>query len=153
VKLQLTVRSYSPDVRRRLLSAIDRIAKAEAAAAAAPKAPDVHVGAGGNAVYNDPALTRRVSTAVAAVLGPANVQEMPAIMAGEDFGEFGRAAKCPSLIFWVGATAPSKLAAVGGDVNRVPSMHSSEFAPDREPTLKTGISAMTIAALEVLGKP
>jgi len=74
-------------------------------------------------------------------------------MAGEDFGELGRAAKCPSLIFWVGATAPSKLAAVGGDVNRVPSMHSSEFAPDREPTLKTGISAMTIAALEVLGKP
>jgi len=153
VKLQITVRSYSPEVRRRLLAAVDRIAKAEAAAAAAPKAPDVHISGGGDAVYNDPALTRRISTAVAAVLGASNVQEMHAIMAGEDFGDFGRAAKCPSLIFWVGATAPSKLAAVGGDVDRVPSMHSSEFAPDREPTLKTGISAMTIAALEVLGKP
>jgi hippurate hydrolase len=153
VKMQLTVRSYKPEVRKKLLAAVERIAKAEAAAGAAPREPLVEVDVGGgDATYNDPALTRRVAGALTAALGASRVREMPPIMAGEDFGEFGRAAKCPSLIFWVGMTAPAKLAAVGGDINRVPALHSSEFSPDREPTLRTGVSALTLSALEVLGK-
>ena len=152
VRMQLTVRSYKPEVRARLLAAIERIAKAEAAAGAAPREPEVRLSDSGAATYNDPTLTRRVANALTAGLGAPLVREMPPIMAGEDFGEFGRAARCPSLIFWVGMTAPEKLAAVGGDVNRVPALHSSEFAPDRAPTIKTGVSAMTLAALEVLGK-
>jgi amidohydrolase len=152
VRMQLTVRSYKPEVRAALLAAIERIAKAEAAAGAAPREPDVRLEDSGAATYNDPALARRVAGALTAALGAGRVREMPPIMAGEDFGEFGLAAKCPSLDLWVGATAPEKLAAVHGDVNRVPSLHSSEFAPDRGPTLKTGVSALTIAALEVLGK-
>jgi hippurate hydrolase len=152
VKMQLTVRSYKREVRDRLLAAIERIAKAEAAAAAAPREPDVNVSEGNDASYNDPALTRRVANGLTAALGAAAVREMPPIMAGEDFGEFGRAAKCPSLILWVGLTAPGKLAAVGGDINRVPSLHSSELAPVPAPTIRAGVSALTVAALEVLGK-
>jgi amidohydrolase len=153
VKLQLTVRSYEPEVRKKLLAAIQRIAKSEAAAGAAPREPLVEVDpGGGDAVYNDPALTRRVAGAIAAALGSANVREMPRVMAGEDFGEWGVAAKCPSTDLWLGATAPAKLAAVGGDTTKVPGIHSSEFAPDREPTLKTGAAALTIAALELLGR-
>ena len=38
-KLELTVRSYKPEVQKQLLAAIERIAKAEAAAARAPKEP------------------------------------------------------------------------------------------------------------------
>ncbi|HEX4440153.1 MAG TPA: amidohydrolase [Thermoanaerobaculia bacterium] len=153
VKMQLTVRSYEPAVRKKLLAAIERVAKAEAAAGAAPREPLVVVDAdGGDAVYNDPALTRRVAGAIAAVLGASNVREMPRVMAGEDFGEWGVAAKCPSTDLWLGATPPAKLAAVGGDATKVPGIHSSEFAPDREPTIKTGAAALTLAALEVLGK-
>jgi amidohydrolase len=153
VKMQLTVRSYEPAVRKKLLAAIARIAKAEAAAGAAPREPLVEVDpGGGDAVYNDPALTRRVAGAIAAALGAANVREMPRVMAGEDFGEWGAAAKCPSTDLWLGATAPAKLAAVGGDATKVPGIHSSEFAPDREPTLKTGVAALTLAALELLAK-
>jgi hippurate hydrolase len=152
VKMQLTVRSYKRDVRDRLLAAIERIAKAEAAAAGAPRAPEVKHADGGDAVYNDPALTKRVAGALAAALGAPAIREMPPIMAGEDFGEFGRAAKCPSLILWVGLTAPEKLAAVGGDINRVPSLHSSEMAPVPGPTIRAGVSALTVAALELLGK-
>ena len=153
VKMQLTVRSYEPGVRKKLLAGIDRIAKAEAAAAAAPREPLVEVDeGGGDAVYNDPALTRRVAGALSAVLGASNVHELPRVMAGEDFGEWGVAAKCPSTDLWLGATPPARLAAVGGDTTRVPGIHSSEFAPDREPTIKTGASALTLAALEVLAK-
>jgi hippurate hydrolase len=152
VRMQLTVRSYEPEVRKRLLAGIARIAKAEAAAAAAPREPEVKISDGNDAVYNDPALTRRVAGALTSVLGASNVREMRRVMAGEDFGDFGRAAKCPLVDLWLGATPPAKLAAVGGDGGKVPGIHSSEFAPDREPTLKTGVTLLTIAALEVLGK-
>ena len=36
---------------------------------------------------------------------------------------------------------------------RLPGLHSSLFAPDRERTLRTGAATLTAAALEVLGKP
>ena len=152
VKLQITVRSYKDEVRKRLLASIDRIAKAEAAAAGAPKPPKMEVLEGTNAVYNDPALTRRISAALARVLGPSNVVEAEPTMGAEDFSEFGRAG-IPSLQFNVGAVNPAKYEAAQKTGAPLPSLHSSEFAPDREPTLRTGVTALTVAALEVLGKP
>ena len=154
VKLQLTVRTYKEATRKKVLAAIARIAKAEAAAAGAPKEPTVAVDPEAlTAVYNDPALTRRLMAALAKSLGPSRVVETEPWMGGEDFGEFGTAAGAPSVLFWVGATNPAKLSAAQGDASRVPGLHSSEFAPDPEPTLKTGAAALTLAALELLGKP
>lgn len=152
VKLQITVRSYKEEVRKHLLAAIDRIAKAEAAAAGAPKPPKMEVSEGTNAVYNDPALTKRISTALAKVVGPSNVVEAEPVMGGEDFSEFGRSG-IPALQFNVGAVNPARYDAAQKTGAPLPSLHSSEFAPDREPTLKMGVSSLTIAALELLGKP
>ena len=152
VKLQITVRSYKDVVRQRLLAAIDRIAKAEAAAAGAPKPPKMEVTEGTNATYNDPALTRRISGALSKVLGPSNVLEGEPVMGAEDFSEFGRAG-IPSLQFNVGAVNPARYDAAQKTGAPLPSLHSSEFAPDREPTLKTGVASLTVAALELLGKP
>ena len=154
VKLELTVRSYKEEVRDKLLAAIARIAKAEAAAAGAPKEPLVVVDPGRTyATYNDPALSKRISSAFARTFGANNVVDFAPVMGGEDFGEIGAAARIPSLIFWVGGCNPQKLAAAGADVTRLPWLHSSEWAPDREPTLKTGAAALTVAALELLGRP
>ena len=74
-------------------------------------------------------------------------------MGSEDFGDFGRAASCPSVIFWLGGVERSKYAAVQGDMTKLPSLHSSLWAPDREPTLKAGAAALAVAALDLLGKP
>lgn len=152
VKLQLTVRSYKDDVRKRLLASIARIAKAEASAAGAPKPPKMEISEGTNATYNDPALTRRISGALAKALGQSNVVEAEPVMGGEDFSEFGRAG-IPALQFNVGAVEPAKFAASEKNGTPLLSLHSSEFAPDREPTLKTGVASLTLAALELLGKP
>lgn len=153
VKLQLTVRSYQPEVRQRLLAAIERIAKAESASAAAPKEPEVKVVDSGSATYNDPALSKRVAGALAAAFGGDRVVETPPMMGGEDFGEFGKAANAPSLMLWVGGVPAAQWAAVKGDASKLPSLHSAFWAPDPEPTLKAGAAALTLAALEVLGKP
>jgi amidohydrolase len=152
VKLQLTVRSYKDEVRKRLLGAIARIAKAEAAAAGAPKEPKVEVSDGTPATYNDPVLTKRLSEMLAAALGPSRLEERQPVMGGEDFSEYGRAG-VPSVILWVGAVERKKLDAAKAAGTPLPSLHSSEFAPDPEPTIKAGVTAMTLSALELLGKP
>jgi len=151
-RLQITVRSYKDDVRKRLLAAIERIAKAEAAAAGAPKPPEVSVTDSTSATYNDPALTKRVAAALSRELGAPRVRESEPVMGGEDFSEYGLAG-VPAMIFWIGAVAPEKFEAARNAGTPLPSLHSPLFAPDREATLKTGVSAMTVAALELLGKP
>jgi hippurate hydrolase len=152
VKLQLTVRSYKDDVRKRLLEAIARIAKAEAAAAGAPKEPKVEVSEGTPATFNDPALTKRVAGALTSALGAARVEDHPPVMGGEDFSEYGRAG-VPATLFWVGAVPQKKYDAAKAAATTLPSLHSSEFAPDPEPTIKTGVATFTLTALELLGKP
>lgn len=152
VKLQLTVRSYKDDVRKRLLAAIERIAKAEAAAAGSPKAPEVKVSEGTPATFNEPAVTKRVADAVGRALGAARVEEHAPVMGGEDFSEYGRAG-VPATLLWVGAVSPKKYEAAKAAGTTLPSLHSSEFAPDPEPTLKTGIATLTLGALELLGRP
>ena len=153
VKLQLTVRSFSPEVRKLLKEGIERIAKAESAAARAPKEPVVKFSEAQDATYNDPAVTRRVTAALAKQLGAGNVAETRPVMVAEDFGEFGKAAGAPSLLLRVGAVEPSKYEAAMKSGAPLPSLHSSGFAPDRERTIKTAAAALTISALELLGKP
>jgi hippurate hydrolase len=152
VKLQLTVRSYKDDVRKRLLASIERIAKAEAAAAGAPKPPDVAVTEGTPATYNDPAVTKRVADALARSLGAGKVSEAQPVMGGEDFSEYGRAG-VPATILWVGAVEPKKYEAWKAGGPALPSLHNSGFAPDREPTIRTGVMTVTLAAMELLGRP
>jgi hippurate hydrolase len=152
VKLQLTVRSYRDDVRKRLLAAIERIAGAEAAAAGAPKPPEVKVSEGTPATFNDPAVTKRVADAVARGLGASRVEDHPPVMGGEDFSEYGRAG-VPAVQFEVGAVEKGKYEASQKNGTPLPSLHSSEFAPDPGPTIKAGISTMTLGALELLEKP
>jgi amidohydrolase len=149
-KLQLTVRSYKAEVRRKLLAGIERIAKAEAEAAGANKTPLVERYEGADAVYNDPDLTKHVMAAVGARLGDGNVKQTPPITASEDFSDFGQDG-VPTFMMWVGATEPQKLKAAMASGERVPSLHSSVFAPDRERTLKTAILAETTMVLSVLG--
>jgi len=150
--LQLTVRSYKDEVRKKLLAAIGRIAKAEAAAAGAPKEPEILVKDGSNATYNDPALTRRLAGALTATLGPARVVEDHPVMGGEDFSEFGRSG-VPAVLLWVGAVESKTFTAAKSAGQTLPSLHSPLFAPDREPTIKTGATILTVSALELLAKP
>jgi metal-dependent amidase/aminoacylase/carboxypeptidase family protein len=149
-KLQLTVRSYKTEVRKRLLAGIERIAKAEAEAANADKMPLVERVESADAVYNDPELAKKVMTAVTARLGQSNVKQTPPITGSEDFSEYGRDG-VPLFMMWVGAIEPGKWNSAKQSGERLPSLHSSVFAPDREPTLKTAILAESTMVLSLLG--
>jgi amidohydrolase len=149
VKLELTVRSYSEPVRQHLLSAIDRIAKAEAAAAGAPRQPLIEHVDTGYAVINDPQMVKRVTVALVRELGPERVQEFAPEMVSEDFSEYQRAG-VPTLMLRVGAVAQSTYDAAMKSGATLPSLHSPLFAPDREPTLKAATAAEVIALRELM---
>jgi len=151
VKLQLTVRSYTDPVRQHLLDSIARIAKAEAEASGAPKPPKVDVIESVSAVYNDPALTQRVSAALKHTFGDDNVVQEPPDMASDDFAEYGKAG-VPALQFSLGAVDPQKFEAARKTGEQLPGPHSPFFAPDREPSLRTGITAETTAVLAVMSR-
>jgi hippurate hydrolase len=151
VKMQLTVRSYTDEVRKHLLDSIARIAKAESEASGAPKPPKVDVIESVASVYNDPALTARVASALKRTFGDNNVVEEKPEMASDDFAEYGRAG-VPSLQFSLGAANPEKFAAAKKSGELLPGPHSPFFAPDREPSIRAGIEAETTAVLAILGK-
>jgi hippurate hydrolase len=153
VKLQITVRAFNPDVRKLLREGIERIAKAESAAARAPKEPVVKFSEAQDSTFNDPAVTKRLAAALGKQLGAENVLEAKPEMVAEDFGEFGKAAGAPSVLLRVGAAEPSKYEAARKSGTPLPSLHSSTFAPDRERTIKTAATALTVSALELLDKP
>jgi hippurate hydrolase len=151
VRLQLSVRTYTEEVRTRTFAAIRRIARGEATAAGAPREPQVETPARANPpVYNDPTLTLRLAGALKKGLGESVVVEMPAKMTSEDFSEYGLAG-VPSALLHIGAVHPSKLAAARQSGIPVPAPHSPEWAPEREPTLKGAIRAEVTALLELLG--
>jgi hippurate hydrolase len=151
VKLQLTVRSYKSEVREKLIAAIERISKAEAAAALAPREPVMKVVESTKATYNDPTLTARVGAVLKAALGADNVLQPRPEMGAEDFSEFVGAG-VPGVYLWVGAVEPTKYSASQAGGPPLPSTHSSLFAPDRERTLRTAMLAETLAALELIKK-
>jgi hippurate hydrolase len=149
VNLELTVRSLTEGVRDHLLSSIDRIAKAEAAAAGAPREPLVEASEGGYALVNDPALTQRVAAALLRELGPRQVMDTPPEMASEDFSEFQHAG-VPTLMLRIGAVERAKYDGALKSGAALPSLHSALFAPDREPTIKAAIAAEVIALRELM---
>jgi amidohydrolase len=150
VKLQLSVRTYTAEVRKRVLASIERIAKAEAEASGATRPPLIeYKGAAAHAVYNDPALTMRLAAALRKALGPENVIEMPPKMTSEDFAEYGLAG-VPSALLHIGAVAPERLADARRTGIPVPAPHSPEWAPELAPTLKSAIRAEMAELLELL---
>ena len=156
-RLLITVRSYTPEIRRMLLDGIARIARGEAIAAGVPedRMPTVTVreAEATPATVNSAALTTATAERFRAHFGAERVRSMRPVMAGEDFGRFRIAEPgLESLIFWVGGVPQARWDAVNGETARLPSLHSPFWAPDAEPTIATATEAMTVAALGVLAR-
>jgi amidohydrolase len=157
VKMQLTVRTYKPDVRERVLAAIDQIAKGCATAAGFPpeRAPIVTVRKDEfcPATYNNPELTKRLVAVWKTSLGNENVDSVDPTMGGEDFSEYSLPDhSIPAVDFHIGAVEPAKIAEYKQAGKQLPSLHSSKFAPVPEPTVRVGIIGMTSAVLELMKK-
>jgi len=139
-EMGLTVRTRSPEVRKQVLAAINRITKAEALAGGATKEPQIEQFEGADAVYNDPALAERLRVPLEAALGKENVITTEPIMPSEDYSVFVEQG-VPSLYFSLGGADPQKLAEAQAAGTMLPSNHSPFFTPDVDPALRAGIKA------------
>ena len=120
-------------------------------AGGSPKEPLIKVTPAANATYNDPELTQREVGMLKRILGETNVVEIPPKMVFEDFSEYTLAGVA-STMFFVGGVEPAKFAAAAQSGTVLPGLHSSLWAPDREPTLKTAITAETAMLMDLMGK-
>ena len=102
-------------------------------------------------MYNDPELTAHAVGVFEGFLRPDDVLGLVAAMGGEDFGRYHRSQGFPAFMFRLGAVKEStwkKSQKKGAEP--LPSLHSSRFAPDPEPSLETGVRAMSRLALSLL---
>ena len=156
-KLELTVRSYTPETRQLLLDGIKRIARGEAIAAGMPedRMPVVTVSDEmyTPSTFNTETLSTHLLSLFQQHFGNDRAVASKAVMGGEDFSRYWLADKSKqSTIFWVGGVPKAKWDAAGGDVEKLPSLHSPFWAPDAEAVISTATEAMTLAALDVLKK-
>jgi len=154
VKLQLTVRSMDDQTRSLLLDGIKRIALGQARAYGIPedRLPMVTVTESTPVTFNSPDLIDRLQPALEAYLGKDHFIQGNPLMSSEDFSEYGRVEpKIPSAQLWLGGVN-AKLFAATEDKTKLYGTHSPQWAPDAEPTIKTGIETLTVAALTLMKK-
>ena len=154
VKLSLCIRSYTDKTHQVLRQSIQRICNGLAAAAGLstdqyPQIIDRNEYA--PSTYNDPSLCKEITEAHIQVFGKEQVWCIKPSMAGEDFAQYGRTKEeIPSFLYWLGAVEKGKYKAAMATGEPLPSLHNSKFIPDKEPTIKTGVLAMTSAVLRLL---
>jgi hippurate hydrolase len=150
VTVRGTIRSYHPEVRAKLRLGVERVALASSVMAGAPE-PQVLIAEGSDSVVNDSELTERTAAVFRQAFSEAAVPKEDYITASEDFSKYAEAGVPRSLFFEIGIYEPSRVEAArnGGPV--LPFNHSPFYAPVPEPTIRTGVKAMTLAVLNVLG--
>jgi len=151
-ELGLTVRTFKPEVRKQVLAAITRITNAEAAAAGVPRPPLIEKYETTDAVYNDPALVKRLRPVLEAALGAPNVLNEDPMTASEDFSIFVEQG-IPGFYMSLGGADPEKYAQAKSSGVPLPSNHSPLFAPDVDPALHAAIKSEVALLRNLLAPP
>ncbi len=153
-ELKLTLRSYTPEVRKLLINGVETTANAAAAMAGAP-APTITYLHGTAAVRNDSTLSAQAASMMQAAFGE-KANFVPAYLPGgaasEDYSVYVDAG-VPSVYFGVGGLDPAFIADYRARGLPVPVNHSPFFAPAPEPTIRTGVMVLTLAVLMVTSAP
>ena len=153
VKLQLTLRSYTDEVRNETISSIKKIVKGSAISAGLSEEnyPVIEIKDEYTpAVFNNPILVEKIQKSFVKSLGEENVIKVSPVMGGEDFGMFGRVEPIiPTALFWLGAVNKKVYEKAQKEDLILPSLHSDLFLPDAKPAIATGVKAMTSAILDL----
>ncbi len=155
VKLQLTIRTYTQEVRDLIQRRIKEICDGVAMAAGMPEElyPKVTMlDQFTPANYNHPALVERLFNSSIKAIGEANVEDAEPQMVGEDFSRYGGTKdRVPSVLFWLGTVPDNRIKAVAEDGYRLPALHSPFYYPDPRPSIATGVKVVTTQLIDLFG--
>jgi amidohydrolase len=154
VKLQLTIRTFTHEIREKTLKAIKRIVEGQARSAGVPdnllpivKEAELFT----PVVQNDPALTRRIADALRERFGKDSVKNRRATMGGEDFSRYGMTEhKIPICMYWLGTISPKKVEEAQNGSTPLPSLHSPLYKPEADDSLHYGVGSLSEAVLAAL---
>jgi amidohydrolase len=146
--IKLNVRTFDEGVRKRVLAAIERIAKAEAAASGAPRPPEITPLDQYSSVRNDANATKKLVDAFLENFPAGSIGQTKPTMASEDFGCFGAGWDVPAVYWFFGGDDPAVYAKAKneGKLSSLPTNHNPAFAPVIHPTLETGVKALVVGA-------
>jgi len=154
VKLELTLRSYSMDVRNALIERIKRTCNGAAMGYGLPenKYPKVTVlDEFVPALFNDPNLTIQLASVFGKAIGEGNISKMAPVMGAEDFSRYGlMEPPVPILLYWLGTIPQAKVDAAKRGETALPSLHSAQYLPEYDLSIKTGVTTMIAGVLELM---
>lgn len=153
--LQINIRSVSEEWRKVLLDGLKRVVNAECEAGRSPKPAKFEKLNEFPLCDNDKNVTKQVQDSFTAYFGQdRHDPDMKPVLGSEDFPLLGRDIGKPYMFWFFGGTEPNDWdkRVKEGTVNELPVNHSPFFAPVIQPTLKTGVEAMVVAALTFVGK-
>jgi amidohydrolase len=153
VDMKVDLRTYQPEIREKLVQAVKRVIHAECEASGLPEAPSITQTDDIPAVVNDASVVETLQKKFRERFGD-KVEQLERGLGSDDFSILGAAKNVPYCYWKIGGTDVAKWedAEKEGKLDEIPSNHSSYFGPVIEPTLKTGLLAMSIAALAHLGQ-
>lgn len=161
-ELEINVRSFNDTTHAKVMAAIKRIIDAECQAGRSPRPAEYRVLTETITLNNDAATVARLQQAHGDFFGAEQIFEMKRLGGSEDFPYFGNAAAggfggedIPYAYWFIGAAAPESWQTTTGDkvaerMLQLPMPHSPYYAPDRQPSLITGMAAMVTGALAFL---
>ncbi len=154
VDLQLTIRFFTDDVYRQIMTALKRITEGVAYSAGLTDEQLPVITAGKEytpPVANDPDLVKRVASSISTVLGKENTILVDPSTVAEDFGRYGRTPENVKIgLFWLGGANQARYDESKLKNTILPALHSQTFHPDFEPSYVTGVASMTRAVIDLL---
>ena len=151
VTLQLTVRTYTEEVRKMIHKRLNEISRGVAIAAGLPedKMPEVVIPDNFTpANYNHPELVDMLTASASDAIGSENVLHAEPQMVGEDFSRYGRTEhKVPTVLYWLGSVPDARM--VSGDL---PGLHSPFYYPDPTNTIETAVKVTSQGLVDLFNQ-
>lgn len=153
-EIGLDIRSVRPETREKLLASIRRVVEAECAASGAPVAPVFRMTRHLPVTVNDESMMKTLSTSFNEHFKGDFDANISATTIAEDFSVLASSQGKPCAFWhWGGIDEGLWDQRLGeGRLDDIPANHTARFAPVIQPTMRTGIDALSIAALTFFKK-
>jgi len=152
--IKMTIRSNNAETREKVIKAMKRIVRAECVASDSPKEPIIQETTMVPSTINDEEVTARLELAFSETFGADYIKDAPGLGGSEDFDNLATAIDKPYCFWTFGGSERVKWdeAEKKGTIQEdIPTNHSPYFAPEVEPTLRSGVRALISASLAFLG--
>lgn len=154
VEFFLNIRTLNAKVREQVIGAVKRIIKGEAVASGVRKEPTIETVNTFPLTVNDEYTAHKIDAIFKSFFGQENVKECPVLVASEDFSLLATSIGVPSA-FWNFGCIDTKIwdeYQRTNDKELIPQPHQNTFSPEVSMSLRTAVDAMSLVALQFLGK-